>query len=87
MVNRLRIPELRLSEVEEVIKKGHKSFEEKVADLEQSTEDLTKQRNSASKIWREAVKDCKRAQVKANKANKRLQKQLPKLATVEPDYQ
>lgn len=71
MVNRLCIAELRLLDAEEVMKKGQKSFEEKVADLEHSMKELSKQRDSASQRQREAVKDCKKDQEKAEKANKR----------------
>lgn len=76
LVNRLRIAELKISEAEGGIKKDQKSFEEKVADLEQSIVDLTKQTDSASRRLREATKECKDVLEKADMADKRAEKAI-----------
>lgn len=69
--NRIRLVKLRLFEAEGAIKKDHKSFDEKIAEYEDTIKVLNKQRDSASRKRLQAAKECQAAVAKAERVDKR----------------
>ena len=78
LVSWLRLAEMQLSKAQEAMGKANKAFDKKMEKLEHFVEVTTAQREPASKRQWEALKDCKKADQRAEKPRKNAEEAIAK---------